>query len=149
MRDGVLPTDCVRELRRKESNINYPLNNKYVRLVPVFVTGLLIFPRVWLVQEYTSIASDACTSFTLSFSARTPGTGENLAVHDGTSCYIVPVKDQHCMDKITNVALIRFDANVLPSITGYDGISSNIKQSTTWGNDHLHLIWKTAKIPLV
>lgn len=119
----------MRELRNTSSNINYP----YI-------------DAIWIVPEYTTAPHEACTAFNLTFGGQ-HASDDNLAVHDGRHCYLVPVKDQAIKNKITEVALVRDEGTLSGSriLAKYQGITGNIKQH--WSSlDELYLVWKTANI---
>lgn len=104
--------------------------------------------RIWIVPEYTTAPSEACTGFNLAFSGAYPP-DDNLAAYEGGHCFLVPVKDRNIQNKITQVALVRGESILSgsPILVDYQGITGNIKQN--WDHpDDLHLVWKTVKVSI-
>lgn len=89
---------------------------------------------IWLIREYTEIADDACTRFTVS---RFDGT--NLRPS------LCAARDKKECAKVTEVALIRssnFGLDI-ETVKQYDGMSDNINYNMR--SDPMYLLWKTVK----
>lgn len=90
---------------------------------------------IWLIREYTEIADDACTRFTISRSDETNPRPSLGLSWDKTECA-----------KVTEVALIRSSSNFgldIETVKQYDGMSDNINYNMRI--NPMYLLWKTVK----
>lgn len=111
--------------------------------------SLLTRGRTWIVPEYTTAPSEACTGFIISVTGGTQPGADNLAVHDGRRCFLEPLKNKALKNKITQVALVRGEGTLSgsPILAHYQGLTGNIKQGWT-ADDDLHLAWKTVEVSI-